>query len=89
MIACEPGDGVIAASISDIDAATIAQLQPDIVLSPIVDSAFDCLDLAQILVDAAYTGRYRVITGDLPNPNLVLREVRTSFPGLNVDLLES
>lgn len=61
--------------------------QPDVVLSPLVTQGFDCVELAHRLVNGGFGGRYRAFAGDLPRPDLVTREIRTSFPGLDFDLL--
>jgi hypothetical protein len=84
---CGSSDGVIAASITDIDAAALANWRPDLIVSPVFDSDFDCLDLAKILSNAGFAGRYRVDAGELPNPGLVRREVSAAFPDLDFDLL--
>jgi hypothetical protein len=45
-------------------------------------------DLGTRLWQLRYKGAYRVLTEvPLPNPGLVLREVRGQCPGLDVDLL--
>ncbi len=82
-----PTDGVIVAAFSDVDAASLARWQPDIVLSPLVAAGFDCVDLARILSEAQFTGRYRVAATDLPDPGVVRREIRASFPALDFDVL--
>lgn len=65
----------------------IADLNPDIVLSPLVGIGFDVLDVAERLAEIAYTGPYRAITGAIPNPELICKEVRAAVPHLDFDLV--
>ena len=71
-----------------LDNALLARMQPDLVLSPLVSSRFDCMDLAQFLSDAGYDGAYRAISPRLPQPGVVRRELWAMCPGLNFDLIE-
>ncbi len=68
-------------------AEALSEDTPDMVVSHLVSGAFDCHDLAERLVQLEFTGKYRAISGDLPQPDLVRREICTSYPGLNFDLL--
>lgn len=73
--------------IEQVGAELIGALGPDIVLSPLVTRSFDCIDLAQILSATGFRGSYRVVTPDLPSPDLVRREIRALCPGLSFDLM--
>ncbi len=70
-----------------ICATSIANLAPDMVLSPLVSEAFDCFDLAHALTGAGFRGRYRAAAAHIPDPGLVRREIRASFPGLDFDII--
>lgn len=61
--------------------------RPDVVLSPLMSSGFDCVELAYRLVDSGFGGRYRAFAEDIPRPEMVKREIRRSFPGLDFDVL--
>ncbi|MEC7760541.1 MAG: hypothetical protein VX874_01355 [Pseudomonadota bacterium] len=61
--------------------------QPDVVLSPLMSSDFDCVEVAHRLVSNGFGGRYRAFAEDIPRPDLVRREICRSFPGLDFDLL--
>lgn len=65
----------------------IAGVEPDVVLSPLVTAQFDCVELGYRLVAAGFSGRYRVFADSLPRPDLVKREMKLSFPGLDFDLV--
>lgn len=68
--------------------ALIDQFDPHFVVSPMLTPSFDILDLATALWQLRFEGAYRVLTDTpLPNPGLVLREVRHKCPGLDIDLL--
>lgn len=64
-----------------------SEAHPDIVLSPLVCPSFDCLDLAALLHGVEFCGRYRAMAPDLPNPGMILGEIRSLFPGLDFDIL--
>jgi hypothetical protein len=64
------------------------QRPADVVLSPMVGDTYDCIDVAQHLCDAGFTGSYRVMTPDLPDPGILRQEIRSLCPGLDFDLVE-
>jgi len=73
--------------IAEITPETLAELNPDVVLSQLVDDGFDCHDVARALVSAGFTGQYRAVVGYVPDPDLVRREVARSCPGLDFDVV--
>lgn len=76
--------------LSDIDqltAGTLAKINPDLVLSPVVTARFDCLDVAHVLIALGYSRSYRAVARSLPNPLIVTREVKSSCPDLDFDIL--
>lgn len=62
-------------------------LQPNTVVSPAISTQFDCIDVARLLDQASYTGAFRVVCGDLPNPEMIRREVSRHFPQLDFDII--
>ena len=60
---------------------------PDLVLSPLMGDDFDVVDIARQLHDLAFHGRYRAISENIPNADLVRDEVQFHAPGLDFDLL--
>ena len=70
----------------DIGPELIGLMAPDIVLSPLFCSSFDCVDLAKLLVGVGFTGRYSIMTPNLPQPEVILREIRAYYPALEVEL---
>ncbi|MDH3264975.1 MAG: hypothetical protein OEM24_13380 [Paracoccaceae bacterium] len=82
------GQDIEVVDFSAVTAALLKSFDPHFVVSPILTSGFDILDLGTRLWQLRYQGAYRVLTETtLPNPALVLREVRSHCPGLDVDLL--
>jgi hypothetical protein len=59
----------------------------DVVLSPMVGDTYDCIDVAQHLFSAGFSGSYRVMTPDLPDPGILRQEIRSLCPGLDFDLV--
>lgn len=74
-------------SIQDLTHAFFAEYRPDIVLSPLVTSQFDVLELAIKLDQLNFEGRFRAITAPLPAPEIILSEIRFECPALDFDLI--
>lgn len=58
-------------------------MSPSLILSPLLSRRFDCVDLAQLLYNLGYKGRYRALDDRLPNPEIIDSEVRSLVPGLD------
>lgn len=84
-----PGGHIVLASFSDLSRPLLERLRPKLVLSPLLARDFDCIDLAQMLFALGFTGQYRVISNDLPDPGIVLAEIRTLCPGLDFGVLRA
>lgn len=83
-----PVDGSLAfASFQGITAELFEILSPQIVLSPLLARGFDCIDLAQMLASIGFTGQYRAIAEDLPNPEIIRREITALCPALDFDVV--
>lgn len=65
----------------------LAELKPDVLLSPLVGENFDALDVARKLVKFGYHGPYRAVTNAIPNPHAVCTEVRAAALDINFDLI--
>ncbi len=70
-----------------LTAPLFANIAPTVVLSPLVGDNFDVIDVAIRLTELKYGGRYRVIADDLPNEDMIRKEVRAHAPDLDFDLL--
>jgi hypothetical protein len=83
-----PSDGhVFFAEFHEVTDVLLATLAPRLVLSPLLARTFDCVDLAQRLGQLGYRGPYRAIDIGLPDPGLIVREVRTLVPGLDFEVV--
>ena len=72
------------ADFNDVEEKLLSNFAPDVILSILMSSSFDCLTLAQLLHEIGFSGRYRIILARLPNPEMVLSELRAICPGLDV-----
>jgi len=75
------------AGFDDVEAGFIKRINPDIVLSPLLCRSFDCLDLARSLQNSGFHGRYRIMSPRIPNPTVVLKELRSVGPSLDIDMI--
>jgi hypothetical protein len=79
-----PSDGnVFFVEFHEVTIDLLAELTPRLVLSPLLARTFDCVDLAQRLGQLGYRGPYRAIDSGLPDPALIVREVKSLVPGLD------
>lgn len=69
-----------------MDAKTPIRL-PEVVVSRLFDCAFDGVDIAKWLSEQNYTGRYCILAPQLANHDMVLQELRSVAPSLQIDLL--
>jgi hypothetical protein len=80
-------DGVVFSHFRELTSTLLRDVSPDFVLSPLMDSEFDALDIAAELSRLGYRGRYRAVVASVPNPKAILNEVRQAFPFLDFDIL--
>lgn len=82
------GDTMITfAEISNVTPELLDTMRPDIVLSPLLCHSFDCLDLAQLLSEHEFEGRYRVIAPNLPKPDVIAAEIKLLSPNLDFSFI--
>lgn len=74
------------AGIADVTAETLERIAPDVVLSALFTAEFDALDLARLLADLGFCGRYRALSQTLPRPAVIRSEVSGVAPDLDFDL---
>lgn len=84
-----PGGRIILAGFNDLTQDFLRQVNPQLVLSPLLARHFDCIDLAQLLFALGFAGQYRVYATDIPNPEIILQEIRAVCPGLDFGILDS
>ena len=73
--------------LQSLSAPIFADFAPTIILSPLFGDDFDVIVVATRLDELGYRGQYRVITEDLPDDDMIRKEVRAHAPGLDFDLL--
>lgn len=86
ILADRTGEKTAFADFSEVTPELVDTMSPEIVVSSVVGRNFDCVDLAEKLSSIAFDGCYRLIAHGLPQPDLVLREMRGLFPDLNIEL---
>ena len=78
---------IVYVSIEEVTQPLLNRLSPSVVISPALSHRFDCIDLAQILHRIGFNGRYRAVSTELPNPEMVRREIGHLCPGLDFAVL--
>lgn len=73
-------------SFDELSKRLLESVDPDIILTPLLGQGFDALDLAKILEEYQFKGRFRALCPKLPNPDLVMREIQSLCPSVDFDL---
>lgn len=79
--------GVFYVDFKDLCEEVFHAVNPDLVMSEAICQTFDCLELAQFLAQAEFSGKYRVTSDDIPHPEIIRREVRNLHPKLDFDVV--
>lgn len=77
---------VVLAEFHEVTSDLMARVRPALVISPLLCRSFDCVDLAQLLDSLNYRGKYLAVGSGLPNPGLIVREVRALVPRLDFEV---
>ena len=72
---------------TSLTAKVVKNVDPEIILSPLVADGFDAVDVAAKLIDLQFTGKYRAISDAMPDADLIRKEIRSFAPRLDFDLL--
>lgn len=84
-----PRDGdIVFSDFADLSEAFLIKIRPELVLSQLLATGFDAVDLAHRLCDLGYVGRYVALTGPLVHADLIKAEVDRSCPNLEFDIIE-
>ena len=73
--------------IKDLTPAFLVIHQPDVILAPLVTSQYDVMELAIKLDQLNFEGRFRALTAPLPDPDIIMSEVRFECPALDFGLI--
>lgn len=83
-----PGSYIRSVSIEQLPEEVLTGAEaPALVLSPLLTPVFDALDLARLLTQCGYRGRYLALVDKLPSAKLIRREVEAQSPALNFDVI--
>lgn len=75
---------------NNLSTKSLKSYAPTVIVSKIVTPGFDVLDLAKRLTDMNFTGAYITLPEPMvPKPEVILNEVRTMYPRLHVDIMQS
>lgn len=69
---------------ADLSKELIITLCPDVVITPLLSTSFDCLDVARILGAVEYRGSLTVVSPEIPKPRMITKELRALCPGVQV-----
>lgn len=67
----------------------LRRVNPSVILSPVLARRFDCIDLATLLYRLSYTEKYRAIASNMPNPEIIEREIRSLCPTLDFAVVQA
>lgn len=81
-------DGLRFADPGDITACLLHIVAPKVVLSPLICTAYDVIDIALRLVDAGFSGAYRCIAEGGYDLSLIAQEVAQAAPALNFAIIQ-
>ncbi len=79
--------GVVVMQFADLTVEILNSLGPDSVVSPAICQDFDCIELADLLARANYSGAFRVLCGAGLHPETVKRDLRSCHPFKDFDVL--
>ena len=71
-----------------LDAALIDETHPDLILSHLLSTSYDVIEVARRLHEVGFSGTYIAIWRRIPNPEVIRGEVRQVAPRLSFELLE-
>ena len=74
------------AAFGELTEDLLAEVAPDVVLSPLIGEDFDAVEVARLLQRWDFRGRYRAITASLPCLDAVRAEVLEAAPDVDFDL---
>lgn len=75
-------------SFADLNAEVLARVRPDTVVSALFSAECDIIDVAKVLTRLGYRGKLVALAPKLPNPRLIVAELRAVNPDLAVEVVE-
>lgn len=84
----DPRHAVMRLGFADLDAQSVARSGEQTLIAPLFCAEFDAIDLGARLHQIGFRGTFRPMCRKLPNPRMVVAEIRSTCPGVTVDLLQ-
>ncbi|MGR3492035.1 MAG: hypothetical protein ACU0DW_08250 [Shimia sp.] len=81
------GAGCVFAAFDDINASLIDEIAPDVIVSELWAPGHDAADMATLLHELKYEGRYLALSPPLPRPAIVTKEVHCAAPNVRFELI--
>lgn len=78
--------GMVFTDATSLTARLLDSVAPDIVLSPLTLRTTDAVEIARRLHGFGFTGRYRVVAGEVPNAGMIREEVALVAPDLDFSI---
>lgn len=79
--------GLHFADLSDLTPGFLRRLAPQLVISALIATEFDALDVVAHLVAADFVGRYRCVADGMPDFALIRQEIALIAPDLDFGIL--
>lgn len=70
-----------------LDQALVRRVMPDCVVAPLFCPAFDIMELVDLLTGSQYGGVLLIVAPPLPDPPMVIRELRAAGRGMTLQLM--
>ncbi len=80
-------DGLRFIDLDELSDSLLRDMQPDLILSPLIEDAYGALEVAGILQDLNFKGRYRAVAEALPNIAMIRSEIARAAPDIDFDLI--
>jgi len=81
--------GVQFANLSEVTTCFLHTISLEIVISPVIGQGYDAIDVAAVLANCGYRGRYRCLADCLPNLDLIRQEVAMIAPDLDFEIVRA
>lgn len=66
----------------------LISLRPSVILSPLFSNTCDSFELLARLEAFGFSGQYSAVTEKVPEPKLILSEMRSLAPSIKIELVE-
>lgn len=75
-------------TLQEVDDALLAAFDPDVVFSALTWNDTDAVELALVLNDLNFAGRYCIVAVGVTNADVILNDIRANARTLDIDLIE-